>query len=172
MKPEVAYLGFGGNLGDVQATFSSAITLLAAHPSLVHKRSSELYRTSPWGRPNQPEFLNFVEEIECNLSPESLLEFVLSVERRSGRNRKDQTRWGPRTLDIDLLIMGDRIVNTPMLRLPHPRLHERKFVLQPLAELCPDLLPPGLNRNIRELLDQLDSDEKVVSLGTRIEPRF
>ncbi len=141
-----AYIGLGSNLGDRRAALEAALARLCP------VRVSGIVETEPWGRPGQPHFLNAVAEIETDLEPQALLERLLEVEREQGRVRAE--RWGPRTLDLDLLIYGDRIVRSGTLDVPHPRLAERRFVLEGLAELCPDRLVPGLGRTVRELLER------------------
>ena len=115
------------------------------------RRVSSILETEPWGRTDQPRFLNAVAELETGLDPAALLDRLLEVERDLGRVRLE--RWGPRTIDLDLLLHGDRRVQMGGLTVPHPRLHERRFVLEGLAELCPDRVVPGLGRTVRELLD-------------------
>jgi 2-amino-4-hydroxy-6-hydroxymethyldihydropteridine diphosphokinase len=115
---------------------------------------SSLLETDPVGVVDQPRFLNGAAAIETELPPQALLETLLSVERRLGRVR-DDTRWGPRTLDLDLLLYGDEVVDEPGLRVPHPRLRERRFALEPLAELDPELVVPGAG-SVSDLLAALD----------------
>jgi len=141
----IAYVGLGSNLGDRRAMIAGAIDRLRP------RRVSPIVETEPWGVTDQPRFLNAVAEIETELPPGALLDRLLDLERDLGRVRTE--RWGPRTIDLDLLLYGDRQVATPSLTLPHPRLHERRFVLEGLAELCPDLRVPGLDRTVRDLLD-------------------
>ena len=148
-----AYVGLGANLGDRAATLRRAIELLAAHPRVEQVSVSELRETEPVGVVGQPRFLNGVAAVETTLSPRELLDLLLGVERALGRVRGE--RWGPRTVDLDLLLYGDEDVSEPGLRIPHPRLHERRFVLEPLAELAPDLAIPGRGR-LSELLAALD----------------
>jgi len=114
------------------------------------RRVSAIVETDPVGRTDQPRFLNAVAEIETGLPPAPLLSFLLGVERGLGRVRS--RRWGPRTIDLDLLLYGDERVNGESLSVPHPELHRRRFVLEGLAELCPDRSVPGLGRTVRELL--------------------
>ncbi len=140
----LAYVGLGSNLGDRRAVLESALATLAP------RRVSRPLETAPWGREDQPPFLNAVAELDTDLEPADLLRLLLDLERRHGRVRAEP--WGPRTLDLDLLLHGDRIVRLPELVVPHPRLAERRFVLDGLAELCPDLVVPGLGRRVRELL--------------------
>jgi len=133
-----ALIALGGNLGDVRATFRSAIPAIcgAARAKLV-ARSSD-YRTPPWGEHDQPPFINACIEIETGLAAPELLTALHDVERRFGRNRANERRWGPRTLDLDILAYDGTEIDTPELTLPHPRLFERAFVLVPLAEIAPD----------------------------------
>lgn len=139
--PARAFLGLGGNLGDVAARFDAAIALLGAADGVEIRRRSALWRTPPWGDPDQPPFLNACLEITTTLPPLALLRLCLDVERRLGRDRQapDARRWGPRPIDIDLLDMAGVTLDTPELVLPHPRLGERAFALAPLVELAPDL---------------------------------
>ena len=143
-----AYVGVGANLGDREATIRAA---LAALPGVV--AVSELRETTPVGVVDQPPFLNGAAALETELSPRELLDALLEVERRLGRERRE--RWGPRTIDLDLLLHGDDVVDEPGLTVPHPRLHERRFALEPLLDLDPDLVVPGRGRVI-DLLARLD----------------
>jgi len=143
-----AYVGVGANLGDREATIRAA---LAALPGVV--AVSELRETAPVGVVDQPPFLNGAAALETKLSPRELLDALLEVERRLGRERRE--RWGPRTIDLDLLLHGDDVVDEPGLTVPHPRLHERRFALEPLLDLDPDLVVPGRGRVI-DLLARLD----------------
>jgi 2-amino-4-hydroxy-6-hydroxymethyldihydropteridine diphosphokinase len=145
----VAYVGLGANLGEREQTILRAAELLGA------RRLSPLHETEPWGVRDQPHFVNAVAELETALEPRDLLEELLWVEGELGRVR-DGTRWGPRTIDLDLLVYGDRIVDEPGLTVPHPRLAERLFVLEPLAELAPALVVPGMG-SVADLLRGLQS---------------
>ncbi|MGX5737009.1 2-amino-4-hydroxy-6-hydroxymethyldihydropteridine diphosphokinase [Bosea thiooxidans] len=147
MKTEAA-LAFGGNLGDPVAAFATALRSLRAHPAVTLGPLSSVYRTAPWGKTDQPEFLNMAALIETTLAPEDLLAFCLELERAGGRERGE--RWGPRTLDIDILAYGTEAIDRPGLQLPHPRIAERAFVLAPLAEIAPDRVIGG--RSVAELL--------------------
>ena len=144
----LAYVGLGSNLGDREATIRAAI---AALPGVV--AVSELRETDPVGVTEQPAFLNGTVALTTDLSPRELLDTLLAVERDLGRERRE--RWGPRTIDLDLLLYGGETVDEPGLTIPHPRLHERRFVLEPLAELDPQLLIPGRGQ-VDELLAKLD----------------
>ena len=141
-----AYIGLGSNVGDRRALLEAALDRLAP------TRVSTIVETEPWGRGDQPHFLNAVAEVETRLDGEALLDRLQDVERELGRVRSE--RWGPRTLDLDLLLYGDRVIRTDRLAVPHPWLAQRRFVLEGLAELCPDLRVPGLHRTVRELLGQ------------------
>ena len=136
-----AYVALGANLGDPAATILAAFAALAnlQESRVVH--SSSLYRTAPVGITEQPEFVNAVAELETTLAPEALLDALFDIQERFGRIRAEKN--GPRTLDLDLLLFNDQLIELPRLSLPHPRLHLRAFVLQPLAEIAPNLLIPG-----------------------------
>lgn len=150
-----AWLGLGGNVGDVAASFASALRKLGEVDGLRLRRSSRLYRTPAWGLTTQADFLNAVVEIEARLAPRDLLAALQAIERAHGRDRANETRWGPRTLDLDLLAIDGVTLADPQLALPHPRAHERAFVLVPWAELAPDFVLPGHGR-IDALRDALD----------------
>jgi 2-amino-4-hydroxy-6-hydroxymethyldihydropteridine diphosphokinase len=132
----LAYVGLGSNLGDRNATIRAAV---AALPGVV--AVSELRETDPVGVTEQPAFLNGAVAVETELSARELLDALLAVERALGRERRE--RWGPRTIDLDLLLFGTETIDEPGLTVPHPRLHERRFALEPLAELDPELAVPG-----------------------------
>ena len=149
-----AYVGLGSNLGDREQTLRAAIGALAGHPALEVVAVSSLIDTEPVGYTAQPRFLNAVAALETGLSARELLELLLEVERRFGRSREDVPPQGPRTLDLDLLVYGTDEIEEPGLRVPHPRLHERGFVLEPLAEVAPGLDVPGRGR-VEALLARL-----------------
>jgi 2-amino-4-hydroxy-6-hydroxymethyldihydropteridine diphosphokinase len=131
-----AYVGLGANLGDREATIRRAAGLIGV------RRLSTIRETEPWGLEEQPRFLNAAAELETDVGPRALLDRLLEVERALGRTREGP-RWGPRTIDLDLLLYGDERLEEPGLIVPHPHLHERMFVLEPLAELDPALVVPG-----------------------------
>lgn len=135
MKTEVA-LGLGGNLGDPIAAFAAALRRLQSHPANTLRRVSSVYRTAPWGVLDQPEFSNIAALVETELAPEALLALCAEIETAAGRQRSGE-RWGPRTLDIDILTYGEAEIDRPNLRLPHPRIAARAFVLVPLTEIAP-----------------------------------
>lgn len=153
-----AHVGLGGNLGDVARTFRSALRMLAARPATRVAAVSPVYRTAPWGDAAQPPFLNAVAALDTALDPHALLEVLLEIERAHGRDRGAAARrWGPRTLDLDLLTHGTQVLDSARLTLPHPRLHARAFVLVPLADLDPALEIPGRGR-VDRLRDALGAD--------------
>ncbi|HEX6833192.1 MAG TPA: 2-amino-4-hydroxy-6-hydroxymethyldihydropteridine diphosphokinase [Rudaea sp.] len=150
-----AYVGLGSNLDDPHAQIERALHALAKLPDSVLKGSSRLFRTAPWGVTDQPAFVNAAAMIQTNLSPHDLLRELLAIERDAGRVRGG-TRWGPRVLDLDLLLYADRVIDEPGLRLPHPHLHERAFVLLPLADIAPQLIVPG-HGEVARLLARIDT---------------
>ena len=149
-----AYVGLGANLGDREATLRRAVDLLAEEDGVKVVSVSRLRETDPVGVVDQPRFLNGAVAIETSLSPRGLLEALLRIEAALGRVR-GATRWGPRAIDLDLLVYGDEQIDEPGLHVPHPRLHERAFALEPLAELAPELRVPGRGA-VSELLAHLD----------------
>lgn len=142
--PVTAYLGLGSNLGDRAANLKRAVEELAGRPGIRVTRRSAIYETEPVGRRDQPDFLNLVVEAQVSLTPRRLLDEVLAVEHGMGRVRRE--RWGPRMIDIDILLYGGERMDVPGLTIPHPRLAERAFVLVPLAELAPALVLPDGGR--------------------------
>jgi len=148
-----AFIGLGSNLGDGREMIRVASAALDGHDSIRVLRMSSLYRTAAWGREDQPDFTNAVAEIETRLDPEELLTACLHIEQELGRNQREE-RWGPRTIDIDILCYERIRLNQPGLRLPHPLLHQRAFVMIPLLELEPDLTVPGIGP-VRACLDAL-----------------
>jgi 2-amino-4-hydroxy-6-hydroxymethyldihydropteridine diphosphokinase len=151
-----AYVGIGSNLDDPERQVRRAIEALASIPQTRFVRASRLFRTAPWGRTDQPAFVNAAAEIATTLEPRELLDALLEIERAQGRHR-DGTRWGPRTLDLDILLYGDRMIDEPGLAIPHPHLAERAFVLLPLVDLDAALQVPGRGR-ISELLRAVDTN--------------
>jgi len=150
-----AFVALGGNLGDTRTILSRALGALAALPGTHLVAQSRFYRTPPWGLREQPPFLNGAAELETALAPHELLDALLDIERAAGRVR-DGERWGPRTLDLDLLHMDGVVLHDERLALPHPRIAERAFVLLPLAEFAPDLELPGQGR-VGALLAAVDT---------------
>lgn len=152
---ETVYIGLGSNLADPHAQVEAGIRALSKLPKTRLIARSRLYRSAPWGRADQPEFVNAVVQLETALQPRELLDHLLGIERGAGRER-DGTRWGPRVLDLDILAYAQRRVAEPGLQVPHPHLHERAFVLVPLVEIAPDLHIPGRGR-VADLLAGVDA---------------
>lgn len=148
-----AYLCLGGNWGTPQETLARAVALLEAGGLRIGARSA-FYRTPPWGPVPQPDYVNQVVEVFADGTPAALLALALDVERRLGRDRAQEERYGPRRIDIDLLVFGDETQSGPDLVLPHPRLLERAFALVPLLEIAPDLQVSGVS--VRDALAPLD----------------
>ena len=147
MTPRVlACIGLGANLGDATATVQAALQALDALPHTRLVKASRLYRTPAWGKTDQPAFVNAAAVLETELDARALLDAMLGIERDHGRERLDGQRWGARTLDLDLLLYGDEVIDEPGLHVPHPHLHERAFALVPLVEIAPDLVIPGHGR--------------------------
>jgi 2-amino-4-hydroxy-6-hydroxymethyldihydropteridine diphosphokinase len=148
--PALAYIGLGSNLGDREATLREAIARLGAQEGIEVVAVSSFRETDPVGKLDQPRFVNAAAALDTSLRPRELLQQFLEVERSLGRDRTKEQRWGPRTIDLDLLLYGDEEIDEPGLAVPHPRLAERAFVLEPLLELDPGLrLPDG--RRLRDL---------------------
>jgi 2-amino-4-hydroxy-6-hydroxymethyldihydropteridine diphosphokinase len=148
------FVALGSNLDDPRTQVLRGFEALSRLPQTTVLARSRLYRSAPWGVIDQPGFVNAAAELETALVPRGLLDGLLDLERAAGRDRSGQ-RWGPRILDLDLLLYGNVELDEPGLRLPHPHLHERAFVLLPLADLAPDLEVPGHGR-VRELLGRVD----------------
>lgn len=149
-----AYVALGSNLDAPRRRVLRGFDALSALPHTVLRARSRLYRTPPWGIRDQPDFINAVARLDTGLSPRALLDALLAIEAHAGRVRGP--RNGPRTLDLDLLLHGDGERHEPGLDLPHPRLHERAFVLLPLADVAPDLEVPGRGR-VADLLARVDT---------------
>jgi len=135
------FLGLGSNIGEREANLRRAIELLDGHPQIEVRRVSSFYETAPVGYTDQPSFLNAVAEVETSLRPRELLDAALEMEGRMGRVRT--IRWGPRVIDIDILLYDNERVDEEALQIPHPRMMEREFVLRPLAEIAPNLVLPN-----------------------------
>ena len=149
-----ACVALGSNLDDPRAQIERGFVALAALPHTTLSARSRLYRTKPWGVADQPDFVNAAARLETALAPRVLLDALLAIEAGAGRVRG--ARNGPRILDLDLLLYGDRIIDEPEFAVPHPRLHERAFVLLPLADVAPDFEIPGHGR-VRDLLARVDT---------------
>lgn len=149
-------IALGGNVGDVRATFQKAIANICGMMQATLLSRSSDYATPPWGELDQDRFINACIEIETSLDPHALLFTLHKIEKKFGRDRTKEHRWGPRTLDLDLIAYDDASINQPDLTLPHPRLFERAFVLVPLAEIVPDRLISG--RTVRDALKGVSTD--------------
>jgi 2-amino-4-hydroxy-6-hydroxymethyldihydropteridine diphosphokinase len=144
-----AYLLTGGNLGNRLNNLIGARKLIEQCCGKIVYRSS-IYKTAAWGFKDQPDFYNEALQIETELSPEQLVEELLLIEKNMGRKR--DVKMGPRIIDIDILLFGNKIIHQPNLHIPHPRLHERRFALTPLAEIAPEIIHPTLHKTIQQLL--------------------
>ena len=158
----VVWIGLGSNMGQAADQVEQAIAALTDAPGLELTARSSLYRTAPVGNVDQPDFINAVVRASCRIGCYVLLEALQEIEKRFGRTR-DGERFGPRSLDLDLLMYADQIVSSPRLELPHPRMHERLFVLEPLAEIEGDITVPGRGR--LSVLRQACLDQRVQRLG-------
>lgn len=147
-----SYIGLGSNLGDPETQLTSALAALNGLPDTGLVRCSSFYRSKPLGPGDQPDFINAVALLDSGLTAKALLARLQSIENRQGRIR-DGIKWGPRTLDLDMLLYGDEIIDEPGLMVPHPEMRHRNFVLIPLLELAPDIEIPGLGRADKFLAD-------------------
>jgi 2-amino-4-hydroxy-6-hydroxymethyldihydropteridine diphosphokinase len=154
--PTRAFVGIGGNVGDVATTLAEALWAIDSMPQTSIRAQSGLYRTPPWGNTDQPPFTNAVVELQTRLTPRVLLDLLLEIELRFGRDRSEGEKWGPRELDLDLLVYGDEQLDEPGMHVPHPHLHERAFVLVPLAEIAPQLDIKGVGR-VADLVEAVDT---------------
>lgn len=162
------YLSLGSNIGERQRNIQKALRLLKEKSFTISKVSS-LYETSPWGKKNQPYFLNLVIEGETDLLPEMLLEKIKRIENEMGRVEKK--RWRARIIDIDILFYNQEIIDTPSLKIPHLQLHRRAFVLIPLNEIAPGFIHPILNKSVKDMLQNLDDKGKVLKYKGVFNPR-
>ncbi|MBI4394750.1 MAG: 2-amino-4-hydroxy-6-hydroxymethyldihydropteridine diphosphokinase [Candidatus Omnitrophica bacterium] len=151
----LAYIGVGSNLGNRKGAISKAQEILSSHPKVKFLRSAPFYETEPVGGLPQGLYLNTVWEIETDLEAHELIELLLEIESSLGRKRKEKNE--PRIIDLDLLFFGDQVIDEASLTVPHPKLHERWFVLKPLWDLRSDLIHPVLKKSVCELLDQVDA---------------
>ena len=158
---EEAYLLLGSNLGDSKKYISDAVAEIGKQLGVITGQSS-LYQTASWGKTDQPDFINQVISLKTNLNPRQLLDNILVIEKILGRERLE--KWGSRTIDIDLLFYGNEIIESEVLTVPHPFLHQRRFTLMPLVELNPDLIHPVFNETVEELNERLDDNLPVKKL--------
>jgi 2-amino-4-hydroxy-6-hydroxymethyldihydropteridine diphosphokinase len=164
---ETVHVGLGANLGDRERTLHAAVEALGRIDAVAVQRVSSLYESAPVGPP-QPRFLNAVVELECGLPPKRLLGILKQIERDLGRNEGGQ-KWGPRAIDLDILVWEDRVVADPNLQIPHLELHKRRFALEPLCELCPELRHPLMGKTLAQLLSHLTAQD-VVRLDVSLRP--
>lgn len=164
-QPVIAYLGLGGNLGDRMGALTQALTLLNSADGMRMVSCSSVYETEPWGMIDQPNFLNLAAAFETPLSPVDLLALCKQVEGQIGRAKS--YRWGPRLIDVDILLYGNAVVNCdkPDLQIPHVRMVERAFVLVPLAEIAADVSVPPTAATVQHLLDVVSGRDGVVLRG-------
>src|SRR3982750_3429784 len=146
------FLLLGSNLGDRKLYLEEAIQHISEEVAPVVKRSA-VYETQSWGKTDSPDYLNQVVLVQTELSAQTILQKILNIEWKIGRIREE--KWGPRIIDIDILFYGDALIDEPELKVPHPELHKRRFTLDPLAEIAPNLIHPVLHKNILQLKDEL-----------------
>jgi 2-amino-4-hydroxy-6-hydroxymethyldihydropteridine diphosphokinase len=152
--PVTAAIALGSNLGDRNAHIAFALDALSRLPGTRILANSTIIETAPVGPGPQGPYLNAAVALETTLGPRDLLTHLLAIERQRGRERSAEQRWGPRTLDLDLLLYGDQVIEEEGLCIPHPRLQERLFVLEPLAQVLPSGVVPGLNQTVAQLLSR------------------
>lgn len=155
--PTRAFVGLGGNTGDVETTLTEATWAIDSLPQTSIRAQSRFYRSPPWGNTEQPEFINAVVELQTRLAPRVLLNYLLDIEVRFGRDRSEGEKWGPRTIDLDLLCYGEEMIDEPGMHIPHPHIGARAFVLVPLAEIAPTLEIPGMGQ-VSDLRARVDAN--------------
>ena len=154
MEATEVFIALGSNLGDREPTLRKALELMNAIAGIQVVAVSDFIETEPGGATDQGMFINGAAQIRTTLSPEELLEALHKVEHELGRDRTRQQRWGPRTCDLDILMVGDLVLDSPKIKIPHPYMHERLFVLEPLAQIAPNAVHPVLKKTIRQLLQE------------------
>jgi len=157
MAGQIAYIALGSNLGERAETLATALAMLDERQGVSMLSLSKMIQTAPVGGPDgQEDYLNAAAKIETSLSPAELLAVLQDIERKLGRDRKSEQRWGQRTCDLDILLIGDLVMDTPELTIPHARMHQRRFVLLPLNEIAGDVVHPVFNKTISTLLADLE----------------
>jgi 2-amino-4-hydroxy-6-hydroxymethyldihydropteridine diphosphokinase len=159
----LVYISFGSNLGDRLKNIKLGLQFISCNRSITITKKSSLYETEPVGYENQGWFLNGVIEIKTSVSPHKLLSLLKKVERKLGRKRT--IRWGPREIDLDILLYNQKCVDTPSLTIPHPRMHKRGFVLVPLVEIAPQIIHPIFKKSAKQLLAELPDSKDVKFFG-------
>ena len=165
----LVFIGIGSNLGDKAGNCRRAVEVILADGRNRIGKCSPLYQTEPVGKKEQDWFINGVCAMETSMEPAEVLEFLLNVEKMMGRVRRE--RWGPRVIDLDILFFGQEVINQEALQIPHPRLHERRFVLAPLNDIAPDLRHPLLGKTISQILSELPGEERVFLLPQESQKR-
>ena len=165
MNPHTVYIAVGSNIGDKVANCQNGIDALIAKSGARLIQQSPFYKTEPVGYEDQDWFINGVFCIETDLEPKDLLEKTQAIQTKAGR-KKDRVRNGPRILDLDILMFDDRIITSRYLTVPHPRMHQRRFVLQPFCDISPDIIHPTFKKDMKTLLDELPPDtQKAVEIN-------
>lgn len=162
LKPHIAYICVGSNLGNRLENCRNGVAAITISGTARLLEQSSIYETEPVDLKDQDWFVNYVVVIETLLNPLSLLELIKSIENRTGR-RKNTIRYGPRVLDLDIIFYDDVIMDTPQLVIPHPRMHKRRFVLQPICDIDPGIIHPVFRQSVQSLLDDLDEEEQRIT---------